>query len=202
MAAAYYTSDAALSRYGYGGANHNDYGARQATELRAYVPSTLPPPGQYDALLNVSRRRDPRPSASPARHRSRRGGRDRSHSESSQDSTSGAARDPISKAHNVIKATFSNSASGLGVGVLGAIVGGIVAREASESSAQGNGHRHRHRRRSYQDQERTRILSTLLGAAVGGLGANAIEKRIEKSRGKTGDHQEQADGRRRNSQRR
>lgn len=82
----------------------------------------------------------------------------------------------------MIKDAFSDSTSGLGIGVLGAIVGGLIASEASEAVAKGNGPGSHHR--SYHGQGRSKLLSTVLGAAVGGFGANALEKRIEKSRDK------------------
>lgn len=203
MANPYYGDDAVgLGRYGYGGASYNQYGARQAAQARQYASGALPyadAQSPYNAVLNASsstlnrHTREARPSRDrrrslppPEKRRSRRA-RHRSPSTSSRDDGPGN-EDPVRKAHGLIKGAFSNSTSGLGVGVLGAIVGGLVAREASESATQGKGYGHR--RRSYHDQERKRLLSTVLGAAVGGLGANAIEKRIEKTRDKVVDEQE------------
>ncbi|KAK3293505.1 uncharacterized protein B0H64DRAFT_376407 [Chaetomium fimeti] len=62
------------------------------------------------------------------RHRDHhhRHGRSNSHSKS---------RSPLHKAHSLLSNTFTPSTSGLGVGVLGAIVGGLAAREASEAVA-------------------------------------------------------------------
>lgn len=203
MAAPYYGDDAVgLGRYGYGGANYNQYGARHAAQARQYASGALPYTEAqlpYNSILNASsstvnrdarevrRSRDRHRSLPPpARRRSRRD-RHRSPSTSSRDEDPGN-QDPVRKAHGLIKGAFSNTTSGLGVGVLGAIVGGLVAREASESATHEKGRSHR--RRSYHDQERTRLLSTVLGAAVGGLGANAIEKRIEKFRDKGPNKQE------------
>lgn len=62
-----------------------------------------------------------------------------------------------------------------------------MAREVSESSTVSKNHG---RRRSYHDAERARLISTVLGAAVGGLGANAIEKRIQVAREKTAEKEE------------
>lgn len=203
MATPYNRDDAVGSgRYGYGGASYNQYGARQAAQARQYASGALPyaeAQSPYESAFNASSskldrnvrqlrhsRDRHRPVSPPARRQSRRH-RHRSPSTSLQDDDPDN-EDPVRKAHCLIKGTFSNSTSALGIGVLGAIVGGLVAHEASESATQGNGHGHR--RRSYQDQERTRLFSTVLGAAVGGLGANAIEKRIEKSRDKVSDKQE------------
>lgn len=203
MATPYYGDDAVgLGRYGYGGASYNQYGARQAAQARQYASGALPyvdVQAPYNPVLNASSStlnrdarevrssRDRRRSLPPVDRRRSRRARHRSPSRSSRDDGPGN-EDPVRKAHGLIKGAFSNSTSGLGVGVLGAIVGGLVAREASESATQGKGHGHR--RRSYQDQERKRLLSTVLGAAVGGLGANAIEKRIEKARDSLVDKEE------------
>lgn len=213
MAAPYYADDAAASaRHGYAtdyaSADH-EYGAHQAAQARQYASGALPPPNLYDPILNASsstfdrhrhrhrHRRHNRPATNrqpsdppPHTRQHSRRERDRSLSPSSRDDNSGA-EDPVRKAQSLIKGTFSNSTSGLGVGILGAIVGGLVAREASDSTNQGKGHRNR--RQSYSDQERKRLFSTVLGAAVGGFGANAIEKRIEKTRDKIADQEESWD---------
>ena len=87
----------------------------------------------------------------------------RPHSPASSVSSEDRDRDrsPMAKARHVLKDTFSQSNSGLGVGVLGAIVGGIAAREASEATirARGKGHS--------GDHEKSRLVSTIIGAAVG-----------------------------------
>lgn len=106
--------------------------------------------------------------------------------------------DPVRRVQGAIKDTFSNSTSGVGVGVLGAIIGGLVARGANDatarsksSSSYGNHHHRHHHRSSHQDNtERSRLVSTLVGAAVGGLGANALEKRIEVARERTAEKEE------------
>lgn len=203
MAAPYYGDDAAaLGRYGHGGASYTEYGARQAAQARQYASGAWPYPGAqspYNKVLDESfstlhrdtregrRSRGRHRSLPPPARRPSRRDRDRSASTSSRDDEPGS-EDPLRKAHGLIKGTFSNSTSGLGVGVLGAIVGGLIACEASEAATQGRGHGHR--RRNYHDQERTRLLSTVLGAAVGGFGANAIEKRIENSRDKVAGKEE------------
>lgn len=103
------------------------------------------------------------------RSRSRGGRRDRSSS-------------PMSKARNVVENNFSNSTTGIGAGLLGAVVGGFAARQASDAAS-------RHRRKSHSgrpgsggDDDRTRAISTILGAVAGGLGANAIANRVEGAR--------------------
>lgn len=202
MAAYYADPTADAARHGYASAN-NEYGAHQAAQARRYASGALPPPNIYDPLLNASsstfdhhryrERRHDRPSTSRqqsdpprTRHQSRRE-RDRSLSVSSRED-SPIPGDPVGRAQSLIKGTFSNSTSGLGVGILGAIVGGLVAREASDSANQHKGYRRR--RQSSYDQERKRLISTVFGAAVGAFGANAIEKRIEKSRDKSGNQED------------
>jgi outer membrane lipoprotein SlyB len=69
--------------------------------------------------------------------------------------------------------------------VLGAIVGGLAAREASEAvsnSHHGGGHHHHHGHGHEKRDDKGALLSTIVGAAVGGLGANAIEKKLEDRR--------------------
>lgn len=86
---------------------------------------------------------------------------------------------PLEKARDLVDNTFTNSNTGLGVGVLGAIVGGLIAREASEATT------HRPRSRGRHGSDKGPLVSTIVGAAVGGLAANALEKRIEVARAKT-----------------
>lgn len=194
-----YGDAAAAARYGHGyaAANYNNYGARQATQARQYAAGAMPydrpesllypPPNVSSASLRPEgsevrpSRGRPRSLPPAARRPSRR------HQERSPSITSRESEDPVRKAHGIFKGTFSKSTSGLGVGVLGAIVGGLVAREASEATTRPKSHG---RRRSYHEQERARLLSTVLGAAVGGFGANAIEKRIELAREKNAEKEE------------
>ncbi|KAL2140822.1 hypothetical protein VTI28DRAFT_3220 [Corynascus sepedonium] len=94
------------------------------------------------------------------------------------------------KARDLLSSNFTPSTSGLGVGVLGAIVGGLAAREASEavassSSSSKKGTAHGHGKGKGRERDRNNhqhLISTVVGAAVGGLGANAIEKRLEEGR--------------------
>jgi hypothetical protein len=83
----------------------------------------------------------------------------------------------------------------LGVGLLGAIVGGLAAREASgvavrkhESKSSGGGGR-RSPGQS-KDQDKAMLISTLVGAVVGGLSANAIEKKVEQQVRKRNQHRQ------------
>ncbi|KAK0639417.1 hypothetical protein B0T16DRAFT_243631 [Cercophora newfieldiana] len=126
-------------------------------------PRSVPPPGSRPR----SSRRDSYPSEG----------------ESDSDSHRHRPNSPLSKAKHVLEHSFSSSTSGLGVGVLGAIVGGLAAREASEAAGKKGGHHH-------DKNNKGALISTIVGAAVGGLGANAIEKRLEMSRQKTKGEQE------------
>lgn len=137
-------------------------------------PRSVPPPdtvmvrrarsraGDYDDDDDDRRR--------GSRSRSRKGGdRDRDRSPS-----------PITRARSAIDENFSNTAAGIGAGLLGAVVGGLVAKEASEAAA-----RRKHKEKGYgasDEDNRTRLVSTLLGAVAGGLGANAIANKVEDSR--------------------
>ncbi len=142
-----------------------------------YASGALPPPRHQEldtyrpdryGALQVPQTGHGRHSSAPPRRR-----------RSSSSSSSSRDRSPLRKAEHAVKETFSSSNAGLGVGVLGAILGGVAAETlASHSSGGGggggNGHHHRN--------ENPKILATLVGAAIGGLGANALEKRIENTR--------------------
>jgi hypothetical protein len=95
-----------------------------------------------------------------------------------EDDQHGKPHSPAGKAKHMLQHTFSDSTSGLGVGVLGAIVGGLSAREVSLANSRRQGHG------GSGGDDRAALLSTIVGAAVGGLGANAIEKRFESNRKK------------------
>lgn len=90
----------------------------------------------------------------------------------------------MKKAQQVFNHTFSNSNSGLEIGILGAIVGGLIAREASEATT------HRSRGHGSSGSDKGPLISTIVGAAVGGLAANALEKRIEVARVKTAEKED------------
>ncbi|OAA59677.1 hypothetical protein SPI_05875 [Niveomyces insectorum RCEF 264] len=108
------------------------------------------------------------------------------------------SRSPLGKAKHAVHDTFSTSPKGLGAGVIGAIVGGLAAHKASEaaqrardhSSHGGSGHHHHHQSKN---EQRTTLISTIVGAAVGGLGANAIEKRVERKRHNRDDRSQNRD---------
>lgn len=99
---------------------------------------------------------------------------------------------PVSKARNVVQDNFTNSTAGIGVGLIGAVVGGLVARQASDAVSRRRSQKdHRRRSRDYDedDNNTTRVVSTILGAVAGGLGANALANRFEDSRDRDRAHQ-------------
>lgn len=100
---------------------------------------------------------------------------------------------PIARARSTVQDNLTNSTAGIGASLLGAVVGGFAAREASaaarrhrDKSARGN------RRYSDKEQEndnRIAMLSTLVGAVAGGLGANVLTNKFEDGRAKSKDTQ-------------
>ncbi|KAK3488280.1 hypothetical protein B0T13DRAFT_103881 [Neurospora crassa] len=146
------------------------------------------------------RRRSPSSRRSRSRSRSRR---------SPSPAAAAAAAAPLRKAKDLYSSTFSPSTTALGVGVLGAIVGGLAAREATEKHARNKSSHHngkkshhdshssssRSRKSQKEEEERERkaaLISTIVGAAVGGLGANVIEKKLEeKKKKKAGEEEEE-----------
>ncbi|KAI0137170.1 hypothetical protein BJ170DRAFT_46338 [Xylariales sp. AK1849] len=160
---------------------HTSYYPPNNSQARiAYEPQApfYPPPSAGNNLQVPDSRARPRSLPPPADWRGRsRHGRDYEEDEDDDDIT--RDRSPIAKARNALKDTFSDSRTGLGVGVLGALVGGLAAREAAEATSRhGGGHR------ATEAQKRNQLLSTVVGAAVGALGANAVERRIEHNREK------------------
>ncbi|KAI4867146.1 hypothetical protein F4820DRAFT_225016 [Hypoxylon rubiginosum] len=123
-------------------------------------PRSLPPPVEY--------RRS-------SRGRRTEKGYDR-YDDESDGSDEDRARTPVDKARKFVDNTFSNSTTGLGVGVLGALVGGLAAREAVDARTKHDGGHHR---RDPDQLKRNQLIGTVVGAAVGALGANAVEKRLE-----------------------
>ena len=92
------------------------------------------------------------------------------------------------KARGLLQNHFSQTRAGIGAGIVGAVVGGLVAKQASEaafSRRQGTKGRQRRRHRSSESQRIPRIVSTVLGAVAGGLGANAITHHVEEAREKS-----------------
>lgn len=170
-------------------------------DRRHYFPGAMPPyyGGPYNASATSLR---PDLEVRGRQHRSLPPPARRDSSRSRRRRQSPHLVDPVRRAQNAIKDTFTNSTSGVGVGVLGAIIGGLVAREASDAASKpsapsssgsktSNGnHRHHSDQRPSAEKERTRLISTLVGAAVGGFGANALEKRIEVGRQRTAEKEE------------
>lgn len=90
---------------------------------------------------------------------------------------------PPSRARGAIKDTFTDSRSGLGFGILGALVGGIVAHEVSQATVRPlDGKNAELGSEPGRYVNKASRLATTAGAIVGGLGANAMEKRFEGSR--------------------
>ncbi|RYP48016.1 hypothetical protein DL768_006007 [Monosporascus sp. mg162] len=131
-------------------------------------PRSLPPPAEY---------RPPPSSRELTKERWRRA-RAGDNSDDDNKSDVETPRTPLVKARGIIGDMFTDSAGGLGVSLLGAVVGGIAAKEASDATSRHNGHR----RRGDPEHRRNQILSTAVGAVVGALGANAFEKRLEDNR--------------------
>ncbi|KAI5853677.1 hypothetical protein GGS23DRAFT_591041 [Durotheca rogersii] len=134
-------------------------------------PRSLPPPIDYRS----------RSAREGTRTKSGRSTRGRRYSDDSGGSGSGS-RAPIDRARDFVDNNFSGSAAGLGISVLGALVGGLAAREAVDATSRRNGHH-----TPDPNRERNRLIGTVVGAAVGALGANAVEKRFEVSRDKNRD---------------
>ncbi|KAK1998873.1 hypothetical protein LX36DRAFT_633582 [Colletotrichum falcatum] len=103
-------------------------------------------------------------------------------------------RSPIGKARHAIDNTFTQSSSGIGVGLLGAVIGGLAAREVSDAAVRTRNRKEMehgtYRPRSPHEIEKARVITTVVGALVGGLGANALEKRFEVARQRDREQQE------------
>ncbi|OTB01591.1 hypothetical protein M426DRAFT_14342 [Hypoxylon sp. CI-4A] len=129
-------------------------------------PRSLPPPVEYH-------------------RRSSRGRRDRRHERydysDDSDSDSDRPHTPPDKARGFVDNAFTNTTAGLGIGVLGALVGGLAAREAVDATGKHHSSSSHH---EDSDRKRNQLIGTVVGAAVGALGANAVEKRLEVHREK------------------
>lgn len=163
-------------------ANMEDPAYKAAPPLKqlTYEPETPfyppPPPSKLDIPDSRSR---PRSLPPPDVYRRSSRGRRRHHRDGdSDDSEHGRARTPVEKARNFVDNTFTDSTAGLGISVLGALVGGLAAREAVDATSKHNSH--------HEDPalKRNQLIGTVVGAAVGALGANAVEKRLEVHREK------------------
>ncbi|KAI9898134.1 hypothetical protein N3K66_006494 [Trichothecium roseum] len=102
---------------------------------------------------------------------------------------------PITRARSTVQDNLTNSTAGIGASLLGAVVGGFAAREASsaarrhrDKSARGNGGR-RYSDKEQENDNRIAMLSTLVGAVAGGLGANVLTNKFEDGRAKSKDTQ-------------
>ncbi|KAL0940824.1 uncharacterized protein CTRU02_203587 [Colletotrichum truncatum] len=93
------------------------------------------------------------------------------------------SRSPLGKTRHAIDHTFTPSSSGIGVGLLGAVVGGLAAREVSDVAVRSRTRKEMsngtYQTISLRDSEKRRVISTAVGALVGGLGANVLERRLE-----------------------
>ncbi|KAI9155317.1 hypothetical protein HJFPF1_07899 [Paramyrothecium foliicola] len=144
-------------------------------------PRSVPPPNT--AVVHRPRQRSPSVASSRSKEDrdNARGGR------------RGRSPSPISKARNAVQDNFTNSTAGIGAALLGAAVGGLVARQASDAVSRRRSQKDPRRRRSrdYDDDDgnTTRVVSTILGVVAGGLGANALTNRFEDSRDRDRAHQ-------------
>ncbi|KAH7021124.1 uncharacterized protein B0I36DRAFT_333823 [Microdochium trichocladiopsis] len=152
-----------------------------------YSPPPLDQQGPHYGAVSRSRQLDvPRSQARPRsmppeddHYRARSPRRTRRRSGSGSDySDNDGPKSPMDRALLFVNDNFSSSTAGLGVSVLGALVGGLAAREAVEVTGK-QGRRHHH---DDPDYKRNQMIGTVVGAAVGALGANAFEKRIENNR--------------------
>ena len=121
---------------------------------------------QGEVGTEVSRRPKSRGGRSD-RNRDDRDDRDRSYSRSR--SRSRSDKGDLDKWRGKLDETFDTTMQGLGVGLAGAVVGGLAGREY--------GKKHKNR-------------DILIGALVGGLGANAAENKWVQSKGKVRDRED------------
>ncbi|KAL6866318.1 hypothetical protein ACO1O0_002426 [Amphichorda felina] len=150
-------------------------------------PRSVPPP---DSRAMVPRGRSPSP---------RYYGDDDDYSRSRRDKSRDRSESPLSRARSAMQDNFTNSTAGIGASLIGAIAGGYAARQVSErvsENRRAKDHHGGHRRRSDADKdERMRLASTLVGAAIGGLGANVLTNRFEDSRERDRAQQQAWEGR-------
>ncbi|KAI1139783.1 hypothetical protein F5Y05DRAFT_332462 [Hypoxylon sp. FL0543] len=165
-------------------AEHPAYETAPPLKQLTYEPETpfYPPPQPSNLQVPDSRSRPrslPPPDVYRRSSRGRRRGRGYHRDSDSDNSEHGRTRSPVEKAKNFVDGAFTDSTAGLGVGVLGALVGGLAAREAVDATSKHSGHHH-------EDPalKRNQLIGTMVGAAVGALGANAVEKRLEVRREK------------------
>ncbi|KAI1213593.1 uncharacterized protein F4807DRAFT_193234 [Annulohypoxylon truncatum] len=159
------------------------YEAAPPLKQLTYEPHTTAYPSRSQSNLDVlDPRSRPRSLPPPVEYRRRSRGRRKekryNRDGDTDDSDDDRARTPIEKTRNFVDNTFSDTTAGLSVGVLGALVGGLAAREAVDATSKRNGHQ------EDTDHKRNQLIGTVVGAAVGALGANAVEKRLEVHREK------------------
>ncbi|KAI0856343.1 hypothetical protein F4860DRAFT_493477 [Xylaria cubensis] len=135
------------------------------------------PPQSQSTGLHISEARSRPRSVAPPIDLPRDGMKERGDNRygDSDDSDDGRTRSPMEKAKRFVDNTFTDSTTGLGVGVLGALVGGLAAREAIDLTSN---RQHQHKD-DIEQHKRNQLIGAVVGAAVGALGANAVEKRIE-----------------------
>lgn len=173
--------------------DHDQNDAMTGGESDSYYRESmtlLPPPSNTrtrsvppQASVVVQRERSWSRSDSRSRSRSNsrsrdrdRGFFDRDGSRSSRSRSRKRAHTPLGRARDAVEDNFTSSTAGIGVGILGAVVGGFVANRASEAALQ---NRHKGRSRRHSDDNMPRLASTILGAVAGGLGANALTNHFE-----------------------
>lgn len=137
---------------------------------------SVPPPNS--AVVRLPR--SPSPSSSTSSSRSDRG---RSHARSYRGASRDFERspDPVHRARGIINSNFSQTRAGIGAGIVGAVVGGLIAKQASEAAFRRR-QKQSGRPRRHSTENVPRVASTVLGAVAGALGANAITHRLEDAR--------------------
>ncbi|EXV04727.1 hypothetical protein X797_002409 [Metarhizium robertsii] len=87
----------------------------------------------------------------------------------------------VNQTRGIIQSNFSQTRAGIGAGIVGAVIGGLVAKQASEAAF-----RHKQKQtgrpRRHSSETIPRMASTVLGAVAGALGANAVTHRWEDAR--------------------
>ncbi|EQL03661.1 hypothetical protein OCS_00617 [Ophiocordyceps sinensis CO18] len=121
----------------------------------------------------------PHPSSELVRMPSHQSANSRSSSSSSHRGRANARTpDPPERARGIVQDSFSQTSTGIGYGLLGAVVGGFVANRASEAALK---QRRRTSSHGGQSADEARLF-TVLGAVAGGLGANAVARKVEDDR--------------------
>jgi hypothetical protein len=187
--------------------HHHHAGALELPPSRSR-PRSVPAFNQAIVQTRPQRRRHRSPSTPRSRSRSRSPSLDWYERERERDRLRAeAAKTPAEKAGEVLKDKFSHSTAGLGVGLLGAAVGAWVASEASDAHGRyrtGKEMEEAYKNPNYRppsprrrdsnggggggssssnnNNNKAKIALTVLGAVVGGLGANAIERRVQDAR--------------------